>query len=206
MRTFIFLGGGMSDKSFYRNHIRASKAAGDTIICANGGYRVASSLGVRPDIVIGDLDSVSENKIEDGIEVVRYPQEKDFSDFELALQRAVDSGTESVFVYGALGGRPDHQIINILLLSNSPVPATFIEEHALLYNVSDSLNITGRNGCICTLLTLGYGCRVRQMTGFRYRLDNEELFPSSRGLSNVIESDNAHIAVSSGTLIVIVIY
>ncbi len=206
MRTFIFLGGGTSDRSFYRNHFRATKATDDAIICANGGYRVASSLGIRPDIVIGDLDSISESKIEDGIEVVRYPQEKDFSDFELALQRAVDSGTERVFVYGALGGRPDHQIINILLLSNSRVPVTFIEEHALFYNVSDSLSIIGMKGCTCSLLTLAHGCRVRQMTGFRYRLDNEEIFPSSHGLSNVIESDEAHIAVSSGTLIVIIIY
>ncbi len=206
MRTFIFLGGGASEKNFYRNHLRATKAVGDIIICANGGYRVASLLGVTPDLVIGDLDSVPESKIEDGVEVIRYPQEKDFSDFELALRRAVDSGTEHVFVYGALGGRPDHQIINILILANSPVPVTSVEEHALLFNVSDSLSITGRKGCTCSLLTLEHGCRVLEMKGFRYALENEELFPSSRGLSNVIESDEAHIAVSQGTLIVIVIY
>ncbi len=206
MHTFIFLGGRASSMSFYREHLEETKAPEDKVICADGGYRVAACLGVTPDLVIGDLDSLTENKIESGVEVARYPQAKDFSDFELALQRAVDSGTEGVFVYGALGGRLDHQIINILLLANASIPVIFVEEHALLYNVSDSLSITGRKGCTCSMLAFEHGCRIRDMKGFRYTLDNEELPPSSRGLSNLIESDSARIAVEDGTLIVIVIY
>jgi len=206
MHTFIFLGCGTSEKRFYRKHLEKTRTAGDTVICADGGYRVAASLGVKPDLVIGDFDSLSESKIEPGIEVVRYEREKDFSDFELALKAAVDSRPEHVFVYGALGGRPDHQIINIVLLANAPIPMTFVEEHALAYNVSDSLSISGMKGCTCSLLALEHGCRVREMQGFRYSLNNEDLFPSSRGLSNVIESNIAYVSVSGGTLIVIVIY
>jgi len=160
MHKFIFLGCGTSDKSFYKKHLEETRTAGDMVICADGGYRVAASLGVKPDLVIGDLDSLSESKIEAGIEVVRYGREKDFSDFELALKAAVDSKPEHVFVYGALGGRTDHQIINIVLLANTLVPVTFVEEHALVHNVSDSLSISGMKGCTCSLLALEQGCRV----------------------------------------------
>jgi thiamine pyrophosphokinase len=206
MRAFIFLGGGTSKKRFYSRHLAKTKAPGDIIICADGGYSLASSLDIRPDLVIGDLDSVPEKEIIRGIEVIRYPQEKNFSDFELALNRAIDLKADHVFVYGGLGGRSDHQIVNIVLLAHSPVPMVFVEEHALLFNVSEYWTITGKKGCTCTLLTLEPACRVTDMQGFRYNLKNEDLVPSSRGLSNVIENDEAHITVSEGSLIVIVLY
>lgn len=206
MRAFIFLGGGESTHRFYSRHIEKTKKPGDVVICADGGYRVASSLDIRPDLVIGDLDSVSEQDIQRGIEIIRYPQEKDFSDFELALDRAIDSKAGHIFVYGGLGGRPDHQIVNIVLLAHSPVPMTFVEEHTLLFNVLKDWKIMGKKGCTCTLLTLWPACRVVDMHGFRYNLKNEDLIPSSRGLSNVIEEDEAYITVSQGSLIAIVLY
>ena len=75
-----------------------------------------------PDIVIGDFDSISSHEIkwitEKAVETRRFPPEKDQTDFELALDHAMKIGCKEIQVFGALGGRMDHTLANISLLSN----------------------------------------------------------------------------------------
>jgi len=206
VNIFIFLSGSASKSAFYKDHFHRIKKNGDTVICADGGYAVAASIKIRPDVIIGDLDSLDPDQIEEGIEVARFPEKKNFSDFELALKRAVRMSPEKIWVYGALGGRPDHEVINILLLAYAEIPVVFVEENVEFYNVRRHLMLEGKKGCTCTLLALSGGCRVREMKGFSYQLTNEMLLPSSRGLSNVIIEEKASIRLEEGSLIVIVIF
>jgi thiamine pyrophosphokinase len=204
MRVFIFLNGGGSRGEYYREHLNHTRRGGDLVFCANGGYELAHGLGIRPDRVVGDLDSVSPI-VATGVEVARYPREKDFSDFELALQHATAEEPERVFVYGALGGRPDHLLTNIVVLAHAEIPVVFIEESAECYNVREELTIDGREGCTASLVAIGGTCSIRSTGGFRYPLVNEDLHPSSRGLSNVITARTARVRVSRGKLVVIVL-
>jgi len=102
MKVFIFLNGGRSEGSFYKTHYLGAKGDGDIVICADGGFALACSLGVLPDLVVGDLDSVGSD-IPEGVEVVRYPSEKDFSD-TLTLVEAVRFHSMFSFKYSE---RPD---------------------------------------------------------------------------------------------------
>lgn len=204
MNVFLFLNGGIENCFFYKEHISSHRKEGDRVICADGGYYLARKSGVVPDQVVGDFDSLDEGDVDEGIETVRFPEEKDFSDFELALGFAVERKPARIYVYGALGGRVDHELINILLLYRAPVPLVFMECGMEVYNVRGRLVLVGRAGCTCSLVSLEKGCRIRSLEGFRYKLENEVLRPSSRGLSNVIKDDRAEITVSRGRLLVMV--
>jgi thiamine pyrophosphokinase len=205
MKVFIFLNSEGGSVSCYRDHYRRKREQGDLVICANGGFETARRAGVRPDLLIGDLDSLGEQPDLQGIELRRYSREKDFSDFELALRESEARSPALIYVYGALGGRIDHEITNLLLLASSRCQAVSIEDGLEIYHVVDELHLRGRRGYICSLLALGGPCRVTAMRGFRYLLRDEELRPSSRGLSNIVISDEASLSVKGHGLIAMVI-
>jgi thiamine pyrophosphokinase len=173
------------------------------IICANGGYDIANSLKIKPNIIVGDMDSLLENDIDEDIEILKYPKEKDYSDFELALKEAQRFKSEKIIVYGALGGRKDHEIINLNLVAHMKTPTVLIEREVEIYTVVDKLTIENKKDTICSLVSFGEGCHVCDMEGFQYCLKDEVLLPSSRGLSNIIVSQNACISIDKGVLLVI---
>ena len=203
MNVFLFLHGGESDREFYRKHFMIMRKANDIIICADGGYEVARSIDIQPHYVIGDLDSLKQEEIGKKTRIIQYPVEKDYSDFELALEKALELKPVRIIVYGAMGGRKDHELINILLLAYSRVPMSFIEENVEIHNVVGSLSIKGKKGMICSLICFG-NCYVREIKGFHYPLYKENMHPSSRGLSNIIMSDRASVHVERGNLVVII--
>jgi thiamine pyrophosphokinase len=221
MKAYIFLRSGESPGEFYLAHYLRTRETGDRVICADGGYSLAEELGLTPDFTIGDLDSISGpappgseieeskipgSKIEESKipgSVIRYPAEKDFSDFELALRTSVDIGSRRIFVYGALGGRKDHELTNVLVAAGSSVPVVFIEKQVELYKVVDSLVLQGKKGTTVSLLALGGPCFIQETRGLRYPLYRENLLPSSRGLSNVMTGEEAHIRIGEGNLIVV---
>jgi thiamine pyrophosphokinase len=204
MNVFIFLNGSKSSSQFYREHFETCRKEQDTVVCADGGYKLAQQCGVKPDLVVGDLDSLGDDEIEKGVEVRAYPRKKDYSDFELAMQSAEETAPEWIYVYGALGGRKDHELTNILLLSSVKQSTVFIEEELEIYGVHEELLLLDRKNCICSLLALGGPCHVKEIRGFAYALKDEVLYPSSRGLSNIITKDEAGISLIHGTLIAVV--
>ncbi len=203
-KVYVFLSSGISRKEFYLDHFKRTKKQGDIVVCADGGYRVARALGIHPDYVIGDLDSLGEAEPSGKPEIIKFPSEKDFSDFELALNKSMEFRPEKIVVYGALGGRKDHEITNVLLLAFVEAPTVFIEEEVEMFNVIHDLSIRGKKDLTCSLLSFGGSAYVQKMSGFHYLLKNEELPPSSRGLSNIITDDEAYIRIERGNLVVIV--
>ncbi len=194
MKVFILVNGRADGLEPFIDNFRSEYSKGDFIISADGGFLLAEKLGLLPDVLIGDLDSVRDVNIEK-VKIVEYPQKKDYSDFELALRYARDLDPDMVFVYGALNGRKDHEFINLLLLAYFDVKTMFVGSEVDIYNIVDSLELTGYNGKTCSLVALTEGLEVRRMWGFEYVLHNEILKPSSRGLSNIIVAENAGLEV-----------
>jgi len=212
MKVYIFLRDMEAQKEFYRAHFEKTREKGDLLICADGGYDLALSLGLKPHYLIGDLDSSSLFKKKGGMvkknresmEIISFPREKDFSDFELALKKAEELSPSMIFVYGATGGRVDHQTVNIVLLAYYGIPMVFVEEKIQIYNIPGELRMQGKKGKICTLLALGEGCVVKMMRGFLYTMEGEVLKPSSRGLSNEILEDEVKLMVEGKGVIFMV--
>ena len=205
MQAFIFLNGGLSDPGFYRDHYGRTRTGGDAVVCADGGYALAASLGIEPDVIAGDLDSLGGGSPPAGVRLVRHPPEKDFSDFEIALEEAKKMRAERIAVYGALGGRVDHELINIVLLAHAGLPVVFVEEGTEAHNVIGELVLEGRQGWTCTLAAMGGACRGVRTEGLLYPLRDERLAPSSRGLSNLIVGETARVRVKRGNLLAVLI-
>src|SRR5687768_773226 len=92
------------------------------VIAADSGLDHAHALGFAVDVVVGDLDSVTPDALararDDGADVEPHPSEKDETDLELALRRAVTLGVQRVTVVGGGGGRHDHLLANALVLGH----------------------------------------------------------------------------------------
>lgn len=100
----------------------------DFIIAADAGYRHLDKFGLKPDMVVGDFDSLC--MIPDGVEVLRFPVMKDDTDLMLAIRHGFACGYRQFIIYGAMGGRLDFTLANFQILSN-------------IVNLGGSVNIFG---------------------------------------------------------------
>jgi thiamine pyrophosphokinase len=179
------------------------------LIAADGGARHLQRLGLTPDILVGDLDSLDVESrrafIEKGVELIIAPQEKDESDLELALKYAAEKYQETIMVFGANGGRLDQIISNMLLLSIpelSGMEVNLIEPHQKAWMVENQTTIKGKPGDLVSLLPLWGEVQIRRTDGLKWLLNNEWLSPGpARGVSNQLIGNEASVILSAGRLL-----
>ena len=115
----IVAAGAIDDYAAHRN-ILTTLPAPDRIYCADGGLRHAAQLGITPDLILGDFDSADPGMLEQykisGAPFETHPADKDFTDTELAAERAVLDGCGVILVFGAFGARIDHAYTNLQML------------------------------------------------------------------------------------------
>lgn len=206
-RIIIFANGELPDI----NKVRTILREGDYIICADGGTSHASSLGLKPDLVIGDMDSTESvlmRKLQaDGVSIELFPRDKNETDLELAIQRACELKPKKIIIVAALGGRMDQSLANIALLSDVRL-ATFdvrlddgVEE---IFFSRNQVRVQGRSGDIVSLIPWSGEVHQIQTQGLRWHLNNETLYPEkTRGISNEMTDDTATIKIGSGLLLIV---
>lgn len=86
------------------------------VIAADSGYHTAKALGVTPDLLVGDMDSIAE--IPENVPIHRVKAEKDDTDTMLAVSIALDMGAREISIVGGGGGRADHLLSNVFLLES----------------------------------------------------------------------------------------
>jgi thiamine pyrophosphokinase len=191
--------------------VRAMAQNAKLIIAADGGLTHIQALGLRPHLLIGDLDSVTPDQVrwaeEKGCEIRRFPAEKDETDLELALQAAEESGCRNVVITAALGGRLDQTLSNIFLMNLprlSDLELRIDEGDQEVILILQSIELEGREGDVVSLLPLSPIVRGITTRGLRYPLVDESLvFYQSRGISNQMTGNSAKIQIQSGILLCI---
>jgi thiamine pyrophosphokinase len=209
MRAIIIAGGQAGPNTHWQRWVRQ----GDLVLGADGGAAQALDWGLEPHIVIGDMDSLPEPERADlkarGCRFVVHPRAKDETDLELALGYAAGQGAQDIVILGALGGRLDHTLANVLLLAlpaltGLPVRIAAGEQEALLVQSGESLTLEGNAGDLVSLLPLGGDARGVTTGGLAWALRDDTLrFGSSRGVSNEMTAATARIEVEEGYLLVI---
>jgi len=208
MRAVLFANGDLPDPDFARSRLLPD----DVIISADGGTRQALALGLRPDLVVGDFDSldlVDRARIEAlGCTIEQHPVDKDATDLELALQAAQRLGADEVLLLGALGGRLDQELANLLLLAGpqfAGLVLSLAEGRTTAWIVRKDLSVVGQPGDIVSALALSP--QVEGLTyhsGLRWPLHDFTLpFGSSRGVSNEMVADRAVLSLRAGVLLVL---
>lgn len=178
----------------------------DYIICADGGQMIARNYNILPDVVIGDFDSTSIDEKFDCL-YITYPAEKDITDAEASLNHAVEMGCDDVTCYGGIGGRLDHMLGNISILSkySEKMKLRFLDDRNYLTMVT--------NGSIVLPKSLRYHyfgvvpldreARGVTISGAKYQLSNVDMKRASTlGISNEVSGDAARVSVKKGSLLI----
>lgn len=192
--------------------IRPFLAAATAIIAADGGTRHLYRLGVYPDVIIGDMDSLPENvknwlETADSPQLFTYPTAKNETDLELALQYTCQTYQEDIYLFGAWGGRLDQSLANVFLLAH---PAwrdrqiMLLEEKERVWLITADSTIYGSVGDTVSLIPLSSDVFVHHTTGLLWSLHHEPLaFALARGISNTLTAETATISLQSGLLLCI---
>jgi thiamine pyrophosphokinase len=206
-RIIIFANGELPDRTKARSLIQSD----DYIICADGGTRHALALDLKPDLIIGDMDSAEREQLqrlrEDGVSLELFPHDKNETDLELAINRAVELNPDQILILAALGGRLDQTLANIALLSDHRVSKFDIRlddgvEQAFLCR--DQVDLRGKRGDLVSLIPWGGAVGNVQTTSLKWPLRKETLYPDrTRGISNEMLGESASISIGSGLLLIV---
>lgn len=184
----------------------------DYIIAADGGYDYLKKAAIRPDVVIGDFDSLSEDNkkelfVREDIKTVKLPCEKDDTDMLYCIKYAIDKGYKEIHLMGAIGDRPDHSYANIQCLSYMKDRRVKGIIHDLEYDIfmlqDETLILNNRKGAEISVFSYYKEVKKVSLTGFKYPLKEVAISSSyPLGISNEISEDEAEIAVENGRVLV----
>lgn len=200
-RCFIFAAG-----TFYGLR-RKPEEPEDLVIAADAGYRTCRELGIVPDLLLGDFDSMEQP--EDFANIHRSPVEKDDTDTMLAVETGLEQGCGEFYLYGGTGGRRlDHTLANLqtLLYLRRRGARGYLYDNDFVWTVIENETIRVDKTVEWGLLSvfcLGDRARGVTETGVQYPLQGAELtaeFPL--GVSNHILEPVAMVGVETGALAV----
>ena len=187
---------------------------GRFLLCTDGGAAVALKLGLVPDLVLGDFDSLSPRDearvIELGCPVQRHPVDKDKTDSELALEYLAEAKAGPILMTGAFGGRFDHALANLALLPRFADRGLEVvmddgETRAVLVTPGRPVTVEGEPGDLVSLFPDTAACSGVTLEGLKYPLSGATLVRGmTLGVSNALTKRSARVGLAEGRLIVIV--
>ncbi len=202
MTACIFANG----KLTYSKNIKEIAQTCDLIIGANGGSKHIATLGLKPHLLVGDLDSLTSPpwKNDKNIERVVWPQGKNKTDTELSVDRAILSGCNKILLFGGLGGRIDHALGNIELAVKYPGRIEILDDNGKLVALDSSKKHTlyGKPGSIVSIIPFGSLVTKVNSQGLKYEVRGLDMTPGTRGISNEMVGDTASIRFIYGVLLV----
>jgi thiamine pyrophosphokinase len=192
----------------------------EAVVAADGGLARAEAIGLRPTLLVGDLDSLAPDAVArahaDGLPIARARPDKDESDTELAVLEAVGLGATRITLLGVFGGeRLDHGLANLVLLAHPALAGIDVVEldqrtrvRLVTAPAPDGGPVTclvaGPVGGLVSLLPLGGDVTGVTTGGLRYPLADELLaLGPARGLSNERTAPDAAVTVRAGRLLVV---
>ncbi|MBO5326803.1 MAG: thiamine diphosphokinase [Clostridia bacterium] len=203
MRAYIYVGGAI-DAAGITDHPKGD----DLLIAADSGFDNAKALGEKPSILVGDLDSIKEKKVPDGVEIYRVPVEKDLTDTQLAVELALSKGARDIVIIGGLSGRLDHTLSNLGILEH----LADLGCHGV---ITDGFNRARflRNGSTLiprgaytylSLLAADKVVKGVEIDGVKYPLKNAKLARAHQfAVSNELTGNCAFICVKKGSIYII---
>lgn len=182
------------------------------IIAVDGGANCLYQNNIIPDLVIGDLDSIDQNILQDWkakTKIIKMPQDKDETDTELAIKYCAENHIKDVQIINSLHGRFDHVIgvisnleygidlgMNVQVENNQTIIKLLTSNH----------DMSGEVDQIISLIPLSEVVEISESYGLKYLLKNEKLYRSkTRGISNILTKKRFKLNLTKGKLLVIMI-
>lgn len=203
MRAFIYVGG-----SIYPENITEHPKGEDLRIAADGGYANAKCLGERIDIAVGDFDSFAKQKIDEGVELVELPAEKDLTDSQVCVETAISRGADEIIIIGGLSGRLDHTLANLSVLQDlhaRHIHGYITDGNNRAHYIKATSHLVARSAYkYLSLIAVDETCKGVSIKGCKYELKNQPVHRRLQfAVSNEITGNCALVSVKKGGLYVI---
>lgn len=209
MKKACIITGGMLKEEFLADYVE--KHPQELLIVVDGALEVTHRLGLRPDYIVGDFDTVDTSLLEyyEKEIILRHPPEKDQTDTELAIETALAAGCKELVFFGATGSRLDHSLANIFLLQGlliKNIAAEILNENNRLYLKNRSFTLDRKEswGDFLSLIPLTETVEEVSLSGFKYPVEKLTFFRErTLGISNEITEEEARVEFTKGIFIVV---
>jgi thiamine pyrophosphokinase len=207
MKIVIVSGGEAPSYELIRKELKNSSF----LICADSGGNCLYKYNIVPHYLMGDFDSINKNVLEffkksPECNIEAFPKDKDFTDTELVLNKALELGGTEISLLGCTGTRIDHLMGNIGMLFKClklNINAYIKDNNNYIQIVDKSIKIKGKKGEIFSLQCYGDGVENLNIKGSRYELNNYFLTKGDpRTVSNEFLDEEVEISFTSGNLII----
>ena len=203
MKAIIVTGGNKPSKKLLNSYIKS----GDLII----GSEYLYDYEIMPNIILGDFDSISEEKLkkieEKQVEIIKFPPEKDYTDTEIAIMEAMKRGADTIYLFGGLGTRADHSLGNIGLLlttKNKGARLLIVDDHNKIYLADKNMSLNGSQGEIISFHALSDVVKGFEIRGAKYNLNSYDMhLLDPRAVCNEFIDTPINIKYESGELLII---
>jgi len=178
----------------------------DFLICADGGANKLIKTRFAPDVIIGDMDSVTKSTLKkfNKAKLIKFPKEKDQVDLELAINYCVEKKFKEILILGAFGSRADMSLTNVFVLLQIPkkIKAKIVHQNQEIYLVQNKCSIKGIPGEKISFFPIKGDVKGLTLNGLKYEVKNYDLrFGIGKGLSNQFKNKKAGISFKDGLLV-----
>jgi thiamine pyrophosphokinase len=173
------------------------------LIAVDGGINHCHKLDLQPDLIVGDFDSANPIFLESFSHIPhkRYPRDKDKTDLEIALDLIYHDQVEEITIFGALDGRIDHTLGNLILLSRYPGKIFLETDNERLFVIDHDIEIATYPGQLISLIPLNGPAKGIDTEELKWELKNATLDKQFIGISNEALNHRVKISVKEGDLL-----
>lgn len=207
----VIISGGSIDDRFASEYV--GEVQPDFVLAADKGMEFCKRCGIRPNLILGDFDSVSPEVLAyfDDIDVERYRPEKNAGDTELAVDRAIALGASEVHFLGALGRRMDHSLANIqclVKLYEEGIDGRIVDPYnriSIVHAKKMEIYKKAQYGKYISFAPLRGAVTGVTLKSVHYPVTDRTMYPGDECLflSNEIEGEKAEISYEDGILLMI---
>lgn len=206
-RCVIIGAGPIKDPEWIKNTLYKS----DFIICADGGLNAAIKANIKPDLIIGDFDSFTEEPPED-CQVIKLSPRKNDTDLMCAVKEAIRRGFKNFVILGAIGGRLDHTFANLSVLnyiaSNGLSGVLLDEKNEATIATLGTVKITGEKGATVSIFPFAAKSCLVSYDGLEYPISNTRLYSDCTqgpmGVSNILTMGEARVIIHEGPILIVI--
>lgn len=205
MRAIIVGGGNPPQKDLIKRYMSGEYI----ILAADSGADILYKYGIDPHYLLGDFDSIDENVlnvITAGVNTIRLPREKDYTDTHIAVLKAIELGAREIVLLGCTGKRIDHFMANLCLLKlalEEGVHGYIVDEINEIYLIDKSTVIKGKMGQVFSLFSYCEDTLGLTIEGAKYALKNYHLKQGDNlTVSNEFVEEEIVISFERGCLLV----
>ena len=201
-RGLLFIGGAGPD----RESLGERRGEVWLAVAADAGLALALQLGFEPDLVVGDMDSLSDRSLLDRFppdRVLRFPQDKDETDTEIGLRVLRERGCGDVTIAGGGGGRVDHLLAIAALFEREDPPRRWVTDGADIRLIEEEFEVIGWEGSTVSFLPLGSQASGMRSEGLQWPLDGLCFRRGYAGISNRVMARRMRVWVGTGKLLMV---